>query len=140
MEQLKIAAKDALRALEQAGATRAAVTATQTKTTEFNMADGEFTLLRTLHDDALALTGFDGGRKGTIGLNRFDEGSVAEAAQSCRTTRRGRSRPRARAASPAARRRRTSRAFSSAAASCLRRSPSATRPFSSSRWCWRTAA
>ena len=83
MEQLKIAAKNALRALEQAGATRAAVTATQTKTTEFNMADGEFTLLRTLHDDALALTGFDGGRKGTIGLNRFDEGSVAEAAQSC---------------------------------------------------------
>ena len=83
MEQLRIVAKNALRALENAGATRAAVTATQAKTTEFNMADGEFTLLRTLHDDALALTGFDGGKKGTIGLNRFDDESVAQAAADC---------------------------------------------------------
>lgn len=83
MTELTATARAALDALRAAGATRASCTASRGKTTEFNFADGEFTLLRTLHDDALALTGFLGGKKGTIGLNRFDGEAIAQAARDC---------------------------------------------------------
>ncbi len=83
MKDLKIIAKDALAALTAAGADKANVTAAYTETREFNVDGGEFSLFRTLFDNALSLTAFRGGKKGTANINRFDEASIRAAAETC---------------------------------------------------------
>lgn len=83
MKLLHETADQALRALAERGATRAAVTASRATTQEFNVEGGEFTLMRTLFDDALSMTGFVGGKKGAVGINRLDSESIALAADDC---------------------------------------------------------
>ncbi|MGN1289634.1 MAG: DUF4097 family beta strand repeat-containing protein, partial [Bradyrhizobium sp.] len=83
MKLLHETAERALSALRDAGATRAACTAQRAETREFNVEGGSFTLLRTLFDDALSMTGYNGGRKGAISVNRFDDAAIREAAANC---------------------------------------------------------
>ncbi len=83
MKLLHETAQRALDELRGAGADRAACTAQRAETREFNVESGSFTLLRTLFDDALSLTGFSGGRKGTIAVNRFDDETMRSAAREC---------------------------------------------------------
>lgn len=83
MKLLHETAQKALNALKDGGATRAACTASRAVTQEFNAEGGEFTLMRTLFDDALSMTGFVGGKKGSVGINRLDDASIAQAAEDC---------------------------------------------------------
>lgn len=83
MKDLKMIAASALDALAAAGADTAAVTAAYTETREFNVDGGEFSLFRTLFDNALTLTAFKGGKKGNLVINHFDDESIAEAAANC---------------------------------------------------------
>lgn len=83
MKLLHETAERALDALRGAGADRAICTAQRAVTQEFNVESGAFTLLRTLYDDSLVLTGFSGGRKGRIAVNRFDGESIRQAARDC---------------------------------------------------------
>lgn len=83
MKDIKSIAKSALDALKAAGADNAAVTAAYTETREFNVDGGEFSLFRTLFDDALSLTAIKEGRKGSTKINHFDDESVAAAAAAC---------------------------------------------------------
>jgi PmbA protein len=83
MEKLKLAAQQALDALRANGADVAACTAVTTRMNEFNVDSGEFTLMRTVIDDSLALTGFAAGRKGTTAINALDADAIAGAAADC---------------------------------------------------------
>ncbi|MDE7299711.1 MAG: TldD/PmbA family protein [Lachnospiraceae bacterium] len=83
MEDLKLVASRVGEALSKAGAEKAQYTATQKETHEFNVDGGEFSLFRTLFDNSLSITAFCGGKKGSIAINKFDEGAVAEAAANC---------------------------------------------------------
>ncbi|MGN1001156.1 MAG: TldD/PmbA family protein [Oscillospiraceae bacterium] len=83
MKDIKSIAKSALAALKSAGADTAAVTAAYTETREFNVDGGEFSLFRTLFDDALSLTALKEGRRGAAQINHFDEASVRAAAENC---------------------------------------------------------
>ncbi len=83
MKLLHETAEKALKALKDGGATRAYCTASRAVTQEFNAEGGEFALMRTLFDDALSMTGFDGGKKGSVGINRLDDASIEQAAKDC---------------------------------------------------------
>ena len=80
---LKVTAKNALAALRDSGADMASVYINRSETREFNVDGGEFSLLRTLFDDSLTLTGFRAGRKGTAQINRLDDVAVQAAAAEC---------------------------------------------------------
>lgn len=83
MKELKTIAASALEAIKTRGADMASVSASYSETREFNVDGGEFSLFRTMFDNALVLTGFVGGKKGTAAVNHFDEESVSSAADSC---------------------------------------------------------
>ncbi len=50
---------------------------------EFNVDGGKFSLMRTLFDRDVAITVLKEGRKGSVHVNRFDEGSVYDAIGEC---------------------------------------------------------
>ena len=47
------------------------------------MDGGKFSLLRTLFDNSLSLTGMIEGKKGSVGINRFDDAAVEQAVADC---------------------------------------------------------
>ena len=69
--------------LQTAGADKAYCTVATSVTREFNVDGGAFSLMRTLFDNSLALTGIVGGKKGSVGINRFDDGAVEQAVADC---------------------------------------------------------
>ena len=50
---------------------------------EFNVDGGRFSLMRTLFNRDVAITVLKGSRKGSVHINRFDEGSVYDAISEC---------------------------------------------------------
>ena len=83
MEKLKNVAFSSLEALKLRGAEHAAVSASFSETKEFNVDGGEFSLFRTLFDNSLTLSAIKDGRKGSIGVNHFDEETINSAADNC---------------------------------------------------------
>ncbi len=85
MKELKTIAASALEALKNLGADNAAVSAACTETREFNVDGGEFSLFRTMFDNALNLTALKAGKRGSSAINHFDSDSIKAAAESCIT-------------------------------------------------------
>ena len=83
IENLKKTAQSAVAALQAAGADKAQAFVSYKITHEFNVDGGEFSLFRTLFDKALTMTAIQGGRKGTIAQNRYDDATIAESAKGC---------------------------------------------------------
>ncbi|MBR6676244.1 MAG: TldD/PmbA family protein [Clostridia bacterium] len=83
MDKLYILTESVIEKLKAAGADMAYCIAESGETREFNVDGGEFSLFRTLFDNSLTITAFVGGRKGTVGLNSFDEERVDEAVKNC---------------------------------------------------------
>ncbi len=83
IEILKKTAQSAVAALQAAGADKAQASVAYTVTHEFNVDGGEFSLFRTLFDKTLAMTAIQGGKKGTVAQNRYDEKTIAESARAC---------------------------------------------------------
>ncbi len=69
--------------LRAAGADQACCTASTSATREFNVDGGKFSLMRTLFDNSLSITGISGGKKGSVGINRFDDAAVEQAVADC---------------------------------------------------------
>ena len=83
IETLKKTAQSAVAALTKEGADKAKASVSYTITHEFNVDGGEFSLFRTLFDKQMTLTAIQGGRKGTVAQNRYDERTIAESAKAC---------------------------------------------------------
>ena len=83
IETLKKTAQNAVDALRAAGADKAQTSVSYTITHEFNVDGGEFSLFRTLFDKQMVMTAIQGGRKGTVAQNRYDEDTIASSAKSC---------------------------------------------------------
>ena len=83
IEILKKTARSAVGALQTAGADKAQAFVSYKITHEFNVDGGEFSLFRTLFDKQLTMTAIQGGRRGTIAQNRYDEETIAESAKGC---------------------------------------------------------
>ena len=83
IESLKKTAQSAVSALQAAGADKAQANVSYTITHEFNVDGGEFSLFRTLFDKQLAMTAIQGGKKGTVAQNRYDEETIAASARAC---------------------------------------------------------
>ncbi len=83
MKELKTVAFSAIEALKARGAESAAVSASYVETREFNVDGGEFSLFRTMFDNALSLTALKSGKKGSAAINHFDDESISTAADSC---------------------------------------------------------
>lgn len=83
IETLKKTAQAAVVALQKEGADKAQAGVSYTVTHEFNVDGGEFSLFRTLFDKQLVMTAIQGGKKGTIAQNRYDEKTIAESAKAC---------------------------------------------------------
>jgi len=83
MHDLKQIAAAALAALRARGADKAQCAARFTETHEFNVDGGKFSLFRTLFDNSLSLTAIREGRRGSVSVNRFDDASIAAAAENC---------------------------------------------------------
>ena len=73
----------ALDILMKQGADDAVVTAGESVTNEFTLAENEFTLFRTLTGHSLNLTVIKDHRKGSIAINSFDEEDIKKAAEDC---------------------------------------------------------
>ena len=82
-ETLKQTAQNAVNALKEAGADKAQADVSYVVTHEFNVDGGEFSLFRTLFDKQLAMTAIQGGKKGTVAQNRYDEETIAASARAC---------------------------------------------------------
>ena len=80
---MKKTAQAAVAALQREGADKAQANVSYTITHEFNVDGGEFSLFRTLFDKQLSMTAIQGGRKGTVAQNRYDEETIAAAAKGC---------------------------------------------------------
>ena len=83
IESLKKTAQAAVAALQREGADKAQALAACTVTHEFNVDGGEFSLFRTLFDKQLSLTAIQGGRRGIVAQNRYDEETIDQAAKAC---------------------------------------------------------
>lgn len=83
IESLKKTAQSAVSALQAAGADKAQSNVSYTITHEFNVDGGEFSLFRTLFDKQLTMTAIEGGKKGTVVQNRYDEETIAQSARAC---------------------------------------------------------
>ncbi len=83
MDKLYILTEKIIEKLKAAGADMAYCTAESGETREFNVDGGEFSLFRTLFDNSLTITAFIGGKKGTVGLNSFEDDKVDEAVLNC---------------------------------------------------------
>ncbi len=86
MEQLKTIAAKALDALKAEGADKAKCDVGYSVTHEFNVDGGAFSLFRTLFDKHLVLTSLQGGKKGTVRQNRYDDETVMALAKNCLET------------------------------------------------------
>ena len=75
MDKLYTLTETIIERLKALGADMAYCTASSGETREFNVDGGEFSLFRTLFDNSLTITAFIGGKKGSVGLNSFDEDS-----------------------------------------------------------------
>ncbi|MBE6714201.1 MAG: TldD/PmbA family protein [Ruminococcaceae bacterium] len=83
MDKLCFVTEQVIEKLKDSGADMAYCTASSGETREFNVEGGEFTLFRTLFDNSLTLTAFIDGKKGSVGLNSFDEEKIDEAVENC---------------------------------------------------------
>ena len=83
MEKLLNAAQAALEALTALGADKSSVRLTGSETVELNVLGGEFTLMRTLLDQSLALTAIKAGKRGIARVNRLDADAIRQAAADC---------------------------------------------------------
>ena len=83
IEILKKTAQAAVAALQQEGADKAQASVSYTITHEFNVDGGEFSLFRTLFDKSLAMTAIQGGKRGVVAQNRYDEDTIAASAKAC---------------------------------------------------------
>lgn len=83
MEDIKIVAQKVGEALEQAGAEKAQYQVTEKETHEFNVDGGEFSLFRTLFDNALSITAYKENKKGSVSTNSFADEAIKKAAQDC---------------------------------------------------------
>ena len=83
IETLKKTAQRAVAALQDAGADKAQASVSYAITHEFNVDGGEFSLFRTLFDKQLVMTAIQGGKKGTVVQNRYDEETIAASAKGC---------------------------------------------------------
>lgn len=83
MHDLKLIADKALAALQDNGADKAQCSVRFTETHEFNVDGGKFSLFRTLFDNSLSLTAVKDDKKGSVGINRLDDESIAAAAVNC---------------------------------------------------------
>ncbi len=83
IESIKKTAQSAVLALQNAGADKAQANVSYTITHEFNVDGGEFSLFRTLFDKSLAMTAIQGGKKGTVAQNRYDEETILASAKGC---------------------------------------------------------
>lgn len=75
--------EEVIEKLQSAGADKAYCTAATSATREFNVDGGKFSLMRTLFDNSLSLTGIAGGKKGSVGINKFDDAAVSQAVADC---------------------------------------------------------
>ena len=73
----------ALDILMEQGADDAVVTAGESVTNEFTLAEDEFTLFRTLTGHSMSLTVIKDHRKGSIAINSFEEEDIRKAAEDC---------------------------------------------------------
>ena len=83
MEELKKKALKIEQELKKNGADMAHIAVSRTQTHEFNIANGEFTLFRTMFDDSAAMTAFKNQKKGSAGINKTDDASLEKAAADC---------------------------------------------------------
>ena len=83
MHDLKMIADKSLAALKNNGADKAQCVVRFTETHEFNVDGGKFSLFRTLFDNSLSLTALKDDKKGSVGINRLDDDSIAAAAVNC---------------------------------------------------------
>ena len=75
-----IEVSDKLKSLiDEKGDIKAQYMVALTKTREITMENGEFTLFRTLFDNAVSIKIIKDGRVGTTSLNKFDDKSLSDA-------------------------------------------------------------
>jgi len=74
-----------LEALKKAGADKASCRVARGRKEEFNVEVNNFSLLRTLFDDALSLKAICGGKKGVAATNKLDKDSIDQAVSDCMT-------------------------------------------------------
>ena len=83
MEYLEQLAQKILEAAKTAGADAALCVTRETETREFNLFNGEFSLLRTLFDRSVQLSLIKDRRKGSVEINSFDDAAVQKAVADC---------------------------------------------------------
>ncbi|MFA6730403.1 MAG: TldD/PmbA family protein [Eubacteriales bacterium] len=83
MEELTSKAALCLDLVKEKNIEKAFVSVSSREVNEFNVDGGEFSLFRTLFDNALSLTMYNAGRKGFVSLNRIDAASIKAAVESC---------------------------------------------------------
>jgi len=79
MERLEGAAEYILGKAKALGADMAQCSVSESKTTEFNMDGGEFSLMRTMYDYSVSITVFKDKRRGQVAVNTLDESKLDEA-------------------------------------------------------------
>ena len=65
------------------GADMAKCAASKNEVREFNIDGGKFSLFRTLYNNAVGITVFKDGKKGSMSINRFDDEAIEEAINAC---------------------------------------------------------
>ena len=83
MKDIKAITQKAENELRKRGVDAAHIAVASRVTHEFNIANGEFSLFRTLFDDSLALTAFKDNKKGSVGINKLDDVSIENAVADC---------------------------------------------------------
>lgn len=83
MEKLKEIAQYALDMLKAAGADDAQSSVAEGRVEEFNVDSGEFSLIRSVFTESIAMKAIRDQKKGTIAINSLDKNEIAEAAQEC---------------------------------------------------------
>lgn len=78
-EKLTRAADYAVAALEKANVTKFSFAASMARKTEFNIDGGEFSLLRTVFNEAVSLTVYIDGKKGSAATNSLENESIDKA-------------------------------------------------------------
>ena len=80
MLDIKSAADACEKAIAELGAKKYSFSTVEGETREFNVDGGKFTLFRTLFDNAVSITLYRDGRKGSAVTNRFEEDAIVRAA------------------------------------------------------------
>ena len=83
IERLGRVSDFAIETLKGHGADKACTHASETEKTEFNVDGGEFSLLRTVFTDTVAMSVIKNHKYGTVSVNKTDEASVISAAENC---------------------------------------------------------